>query len=347
MINFRNDYGEGCHENILNALTETNTNSYIGYGEDELCEKARKEIIKYLKRDNCAVHFMVGGTQTNAVAAVAALRPYHGIIAAETGHISVHETGAIEAAGHKVLVIKSENGKLRAEDIRAAAEAHRSDETHEHMVMPGMVYISNPTEAGTIYMKDEIRDISRICGEYGILLYLDGARLGCAFAAEDNDVSLEDLAEFCDIFYIGGTKMGALFGEALVITDPAVAENFRYIQKQRGALLAKGWLLGLEFNELFRDGLYFRIGEHSVKLAQQLAEGIRKLGYGFLYESPTNQIFPVFPKDLIKKLRDKFTFEFWQNYDENSDVIRLCTSFATRDEHINEFINELTLLGGR
>lgn len=340
MYHFVNDYSEGACEEIIEAFVKTNREQTCGYGLDEYCEKARKLIQKKLNHDS-DIHFLVGGTQTNFTAITALLRPHQGVIAPETGHVNTHESGAIEATGHKVLVAPSEDGKLTAEMVKQVLVSHYSDENAEHIAQPGMVYISNPTESGTIYKKQELEELSEVCKSYDIPLYVDGARLGCALVAEGNDLTLEDLAKLTDVFYIGGTKMGALFGEALVINNPKYQKDFRYIQKQRGAMLAKGRLLGIQFSELFRETLYFDLARHANAMAQKLEKGIASLGYSFLVDSPTNQIFPIFPKKLIEKIEEDFAVAFWEPYDETKDVIRLCTCWATKETMVDAFLEAL------
>jgi len=336
--NFMNDYNECAHESILEAIVKANREQDLGYGMDASCERARERILAEFGGARSSVHFLVGGTQTNLTIIAAAIKPYQGVVAPASGHINVHESGAIEATGHKVLSIPSSDGKISAEAVRQHVAAHYADETAEHMVQPGMVYISQPTEVGTIYHKDELIALYGVCKKYGMPLYVDGARLGCALAAKNADVTLADLARYTSAFSIGGTKMGALFGEALVINDPALNKDFRYLIKQRGGMLAKGRLLGIQFETLFSDGLYFKIGEHAVQEAQRLAAGIQARGYELFADSPTNQIFPILPKSLLETISKSFGYAFWQSYDAENDVVRFCTSWATPPEQVDALL---------
>ncbi len=339
--NFMNDYNECAHEKILEAIIKANREQDGAYGLDSRCEKARALILAELGGADAAVHFLVGGTQTNTTLIASAIRPYQGVIAPETGHINVHESGAIESTGHKVLSIPAENGKITAEQIESLVKAHYADETAEHMVQPGMVYLSNPTELGTLYSKSELCAIGEVCRRFQMPLYVDGARLGCALVAEESDLTLADYAEIASAFSIGGTKLGALFGEALVICDPALNKDFRYLVKQRGGMLAKGRLLGIQFETLFTDGLYYEIARHEVSLAQKLAKGLRERGYELFVDSPTNQVFPVLDKALLKTLAERFGYAYWQTYDEGSDVVRFCTSWATPPEQVDALLTAI------
>ncbi len=344
MIRFECDYGEGAIPAILQRLSETNFEQTIGYGEDAHCDQARRYILALCENDQAQVHFLVGGTQTNMTLIAAALRPHQGAVAAVTGHINVHETGAIEATGHKVLPLPSEDGKISASQIRALYDAHYSDSSHEHMVQPGMVYLSQPTENGTLYTKKELTAISRLCRKTGLYLYVDGARLGYGLAAEKNDVTIADLARLSDAFYIGGTKVGALFGEALVITHPALKKDFRYIIKQRGGMLAKGRLLGIQFECLFENGAYSEISRHAVALAMRLRRAFEEKGWKLLYDSQTNQQFPIVPNDALQSLRQKYTFSHWQDIDETHTAVRFCTSWATKEENVDALISDIKAL---
>ncbi len=344
MISFMNDYSEGAHPRIMEALNRTNLEQTVGYGTDEYCAEAADLIRKRIGRPDAAVHFMVGGTPTNVTVIAAALRPYQGAIAASTGHIAVHESGAVEGTGHKVLTIPTENGKINAEQIERLIRAHFDSETHEHEVQPGIVYISQPTELGTLYSKSELSDISRVCRKYHIPLYIDGARLAAALASEQNDLSIEDLAQLTDIFYIGGTKMGCLIGEALVINDPRIDDDFRYMIKRQCGLLAKGRLLGIQFAELFRDGLYEEIGRDTMSQAVRLREGLKDLGCKFLVDSPTNQIFPIFSDELIAELREKYRFELWSRVDMTHTAVRFVTSWATKPENVDALLRDVKAL---
>lgn len=337
MYSFKSDYCEGAHPRILEALTRTNLNQNEGYGLDDHCFQAQDLIKEKIGRDNVDIHFLMAGTQTNLTAISAFLRPYEAVIAAATSHINVHETGAIEATGHKILTMASADGKLYPKHVQAALDDHED----EHMAKPRLAYISNSTEIGTIYTKSELQELSRICRKNHIYLYMDGARLGSALTAEENDLTLADIADLVDAFYIGGTKNGALMGEALVICQDSFKEDFRYNMKQRGGILAKGWLLGLQFEELFRDNLYFDLAAHANKMADKLRKAINQCGYGFLTNSPSNQIFPILPNDLIEELLKEFDFYLWKKIDEQHSAVRLVTSWATEESYINRFIELL------
>ena len=346
MISFFNDYSEGAHERILDALIRTNRLQSPGYGEDEYCEEAKSLIRRHFHKPETAIHFLVGGTQTNTTVIASVLKPYQGVVAADTGHIAVHESGAIEATGHKVLTLPHTNGKISGEQVERLIRAHYDSESFEHQVQPGMVYISHPTEYGTIYSKAELESLHKVCTRYHIPLFVDGARLGTALVCEGNDVSLSDLEDLADIFYIGGTKMGAMFGEAVVITNPAYQDCFRYMIKQKGGMLAKGRLLGIQFAELFRDDLYFDLARHAVRLAQKMAKGIADLGYPFMLESPTNQIFPIFPDELIHQLEEKYACSYWDwgRPDPKHSITRIVTSWATEEANVDAFLTDLKKL---
>lgn len=337
MISFKNDYSEGAYPGILEAMISCNLEQTDGYGEDYHTENACRLIKEKMNYEACSIYFLVGGTQTNLTVISHILRPYEAVIACNTGHINVHETGAIEATGHKVIAQKSSDGKLTPELIKIALAEH----TDLHMVYPKMVYISNPTEVGTLYSKNELEAINEVCREQKLYLFIDGARLASALTSDINDVALSDYPRLSDIFYIGGTKAGALFGEAVVITNEAIANNFGFSIKQKGALLAKGRLLGIQFEELFKNDLYTELGEHANKMAKLLKEAIEENGYKFLFESHTNQQFPIFPDSVVKALSEKYSFTFWAKFDETSSVIRLVTSWATKKENVLEFINDL------
>lgn len=337
MYSFNNDYSEGAHPRILNALVETNLVQTIGYGEDQYCLEAAELIKKRLKRSDVNIHLLSGGTQTNMTAISAFLRPHEAAIAASTGHIFTHETGAIEATGHKVIAVDTKEGKLNPSYIKPVLDAH----TDEHMVKPRLVYISNSTEIGTVYTKDELVSISQFCKENNLLLYMDGARLGSALCCEGVELELSDIPGLVDAFYIGGTKNGALLGEALVICNPSLNEDFRYFIKQKGGLLAKGRVLGIQFLELFRDDLYFDLARHANEMAHILRDGISKAGYSFLTDSPSNQIFPILPNRVIEKLRVKYLFELWSKIDGNNSAVRLVTSWATEKDAVFNFIEDL------
>ncbi len=344
MIYFNNDYSEGCHSAVLQKLLDTNMEQTPGYGMDAYCKSAAGMIRVLCQNDKLAVHFLVGGTQTNLTVISAALRPHQGVIGAHTAHVQVHETGAIEATGHKVLSLPSDDGKISAEQIEAAVSAHFSDEAAEHTVQPKMVYISNPTELGTIYSLSELEAISDACKKQGLYLFLDGARLGYGLTATGNDVTMADLARLCDVFYIGGTKVGALFGEAVVISNPAIAEDFRYLIKQHGGMLAKGRLLGIQFAALLENDLYFEIARHANALADQLRETMDRLGYPLLVPGVTNQVFPILPDALLEKLSEKFSFTEQQRVDETHRAVRFCTSWATTKENVDLLCNALAEL---
>ncbi len=335
MLYFNNDYSEGCHPAVLNRLIATNMEQTPGYGMDDACRAAAKLIQTLCHNDMLAVHFLVGGTQANLTVIAAALRSYQGVIAADTAHIQGHETGAVEATGHKVLTLPSKDGKITAAQIAALADAHYSDSSREHTVQPKMVYLSNPTELGTIYTLAELTDISGVCHQYGMYLFVDGARLGYGLTAQGNDVTLESLASLCDVFYIGGTKVGALFGEAVVISNSALKEDFRYHIKQRGSMLAKGRLLGIQFYELLKDNLYFDIAEHANHLANQIREALAEKNYPLLVPGATNQIFAILPDSTLVSLEKKFVFSPHQRVDENHRAVRICTSWATTQENVD------------
>ncbi len=337
--NFMNDYNECGHERLLEAIASANREQDNSYGLDSRCSRARELIQARLGGAESDVHFLVGGTQANLTAIAASIKPYQGVVCAESGHINTHESGAVEATGHKVLALPSGNGKLTAEQIERYAAAHYADENAEHIVQPGMVYLSQPTEVGTVYQKAELEAIRRVCETYGMPLYIDGARLGNSFAAKGADVFLPELARLASVFTIGGTKMGALFGEALVIGDAALKKDFRYHMKQRGGLLAKGRLLGIQFETMFTDGLYEEIGRHAVAQAQRIANGVKERGYALFSDSPTNQVFPILPKALLKTLANDFGYAFWQEYDAENDVVRFCTSWATPPEAVDALLS--------
>ena len=341
MIRFNCDYHEGAHPRIMEALMETNMEQTIGYGEDEYCDAAREAIKKACGLEDAAVHFLVGGTQTNTIVISSILRPHQAVLSVKEGHINVHETGAIESTGHKVMAIEGKDGKISGDQIREQYHLHWSDGAHEHMTQPKMVYISNPTELGTLYTKAELEDIRKACDACNLFLFLDGARLGYGLMSEENDLTLEDIAKSCDVFYIGGTKVGAMFGEAVVITNKALQEDFRYIIKQRGAMLAKGRLLGIQFLELFKDNLYFEISAHAIRMANLLKDGLRKLGYRFYVESPTNQQFVIVPNEKLKELDEKYSYEYQGPYDENNGIVRFCTSWATKEENVLKLLEDM------
>lgn len=341
MIYFNNDYSEGCHPNVLEKLMKTNLEQTFGYGEDEYCREAADKIRDLCDREDLAVHFLVGGTQTNLTVIAAALRPHQGVLTADSGHINAHETGAIEATGHKVLALPSEEGKITGRQVEDAVLAHRNDAAFEHMPQPKMVYISNPTEWGTLYTLHELEELSAVCRKMGLYLFLDGARLGYGLAAKGNDVTLPDLARLCDAFYIGGTKCGALFGEAVVISNPWLKEDFRYIMKQRGGMLAKGRLLGVQFFALLEDDLYFQICGYADGLADQLRVTLSDCGYPQLYPGCTNQVFPILPDAVLEQLSKSYAFTEMHRVDDTHRAVRFCTSWATKLENLDALCTDL------
>lgn len=332
---FHNDYNEMCHPAVLKALTELDNTQNAGYGVDDYCKSAANMIRNLCNKDDLAVHFLVGGTQTNLTVIAASLRPHQAVIAADSGHISVHETGAIEATGHKVLELPSTDGKLKPEQIAKVAESLSDTMDAEHMVQPKMVYISHPTELGTTYTKAELTAVSEVCKQYNLRLFVDGARMGYGLAAADADLTLADFAELTDVFYIGGTKVGAMFGEAVVISNPDIAQDFRYFIKQRGGMLAKGWLLGAQFKALLQDNIYLKISAHANLMADKLRGTFTKCGYPQLVESRTNQVFPVLPDSLLSAISQSFTFTEMHRVDETRRAVRFCTSWATKEEDID------------
>jgi len=338
---FHNDYNEICHPVILEWMQKNAGLQMDGYGEDPACTRAANRIRSLCGIENLAVHFLMGGTQTNLTVIAAALRPHHAVIGADGAHIYVHETGAIEATGHKVLPLPSENGKITATQVQQTLQAHLSDATHEHIARPKMVYISQPTELGTLYTLQELEDISRVCKEYDLYLFVDGARLGYGIMAKGNDVFLPDLARIADVFYIGGTKVGAMFGEAVVISNPAIAEDFRYLMKQRGAMLAKGWLLGLQFEALLQNELYFKIAAEADLMADKIRETARACGYPIVAESTTNQVFVVLPDEKLQQLKEEFTCSDWGRVDAAHTCVRFCTSWATTWENVDALCEAL------
>lgn len=336
MLYFQNDYHAGCHAEILRRLDRLSQRDFPGYGQDELCGKAADTIRRLCGREDLAVHFLVGGTQTNLTVIAAALRPYQAVIAAQSGHIHVHETGAVEATGHKVLALPSRDGKVTAAQVEQLMESHQSQEDPAHEVQPKMVYISYPTELGTLYTRQELEALHRVCRQYGLYLFLDGARLGYGLTAKDCDVTLQDLARMCDVFYIGGTKVGAMFGEAVVIANPELAGDFRYMIKRQGGMLAKGWLLGLQFEALLEDGLYFRIAQKANDQADRIRKTLEEAAVPVLVPGSTNQIFPILPVSTLKNLSQKVLYTDMGPVDETHRAIRLCTSWSTGDEAVEE-----------
>ena len=341
MTQFTCDYTEGAHEAILRRLFETNLEQTAGYGEDPYCDRARRLIRDLCRDDRLDVHFLVGGTQTNPTVIAAALRPHQGVIAAASGHINVHESGAIESTGHKVLAVPSRDGKLSALDVRRVYQAHWEDETREHMVQPGMVYLSQPTENGTLYSLAELTALWQTCQDLGLFLYIDGARLGYGLMSPACDMTLPDLARRCDAFSLGGTKQGLLFGEALVLSHPALKRDFRYFIKQRGGLLAKGRLLGVQFCAILENGLYFDLARHADQLALDLRRAFEDRGYEMLYDSRTNQQYPILPDALLAALEKDFAFAFWAKPDGEHTAVRVCTSWATEASAVKDLIRAL------
>lgn len=334
MITFRNDYSQIAAPEILNKLCELQACSFNGYGLDEICDSAKEKIKKYLQRDDVDIHFLVGGTQANLVMIDGILRPYQAVIAVETGHINVHESASVEATGHKVETLPSHNGKMSAEDLERLA-ASRTD---EHMIRLGAVYISDSTEIGTVYTKDELLALRKVCDKYGLYLYMDGARLGAALTCQENDLTLNDLTNICDCFYIGATKNGGMIGEAMVIINDDLKPYFRNLMKQKGALLAKGYILGVQYDCLFTDDLFFRLAKHENEIAQYLKEELKGLGVKFFMNSPTNQQFIILKNEVIEVLKNKFEFEVWEP-GETETVIRLVTSFASKKEDVDTLIS--------
>lgn len=347
MLYFNNDYAEGCHQSILDALVKTNMEQTLGYSEDSYCAAAREKIRKACGNDKLAVHFLVGGTQTNLTVIDAALRPHQGALCASSGHIHVHETGAVEATGHKVLALPSTDGKITARQVEQAVLAHRADGAFEHIVQPKLVYISNPTELGTLYTKQELEELSAVCQKLGLYLFLDGARLGYGLMAKGNDLTMADIARLCDVFYIGGTKVGALFGEAVVIRNPALAEDFRYIIKQHGGMLAKGRLLGVQFDTLFTDDLYYKISAHADAMADRLRDTLAEIGAPLLVPGTTNQVFAILPDTLLEELAKTVTFSEQERVSDTHRAVRFCTSWATKAENVDTLCRKLKELAAK
>lgn len=340
MLFFVNDYCEGAHPAILQKLLETNMEKLSGYGTDKYCDSAKEKIRKACGCPDAEVLFLVGGTQTNATVIGSVLNRYEGVLAAQTGHVSCHEAGAIEYTGHKVLTLPAENGKIKAESITDYVETFYGDESHDHMVFPGMVYISFPTEYGTLYSKKELQEIYEVCKKRDLPLFVDGARLGYGLASSENDVTLEELAQLCDVFYIGGTKVGALCGEAVVFTNRRAPKYFVTQIKQHGALLAKGRLLGIQFDTLFTNDLYFKISEHAIHMAEKLKQLFAEKGYRFNLDSPTNQQFIILENEKLQELSGKVDFSVWEKQDEKHTVVRFATSWSTQEADI-EYLSTL------
>lgn len=340
-MKFNCDYMEGVHPRILERLVDTNLEQTAGYGNDPYCVSAKKKILEACQCPDGEVHFLVGGTQTNATVIAALLHMYDGVLAAETGHVNVHEAGAIEYTGHKVLTLPQKDGKISAESVENYLKWFYADENHEHMVQPGMVYLTHPTEYGTLYTAEELKAIHGICQRYAIPLYVDGARLGYALAARKTDVTLPVLAQNCDIFYIGGTKVGAFCGEAVVIPKKGLIPKFFTTIKQHGALLAKGRLIGIQFDTLFTDGLYQEISAHAIRMAEKLKKALMEKGYTMYLDSPTNQQFVLLDNKKKKELLEQVDFDFFENYDSEHTVMRFVTSWATREEDVDRLIEIL------
>mgnify|MGYP000874884147 CR=1 FL=1 len=339
MLYFVNDYSEGAHEKVLQHLIDTNMKQLSGYGTDHYCETAKEKIKKACGCGDAEVYLLTGGTQTNQIVIDTMLAPYEGVVAAQTGHVSTHEAGAIEFTGHKVLELPEKNGKICASDLKELVETFYGDDNHEHMVFPGMVYISHPTEYGTLYSKKELEELSSVCRKYKLPLFLDGARLGYGLMSEETDVTLPMIAKYCDVFYIGGTKVGALCGEAVVFSGNRTPKHFLTLIKQRGALLAKGRLLGIQFDTLFTDNLYFEISRHAIAMADYLKKGLAEKGCRFYLDSPTNQQFVILENRKMTELKKEVKFSFWEKYDENHTVVRFATSWATKKEEIDQLLD--------
>lgn len=340
MYNFQNDYNRGCHPKILENLQMENETQYYGYSEDALTKEAKRKVKQALACEACEVHFLSGGTQSNLTVISSILRPHQGVISSTDGHINTHETGAIEATGHKVIALETPDGKLTVEQVRQTLEGHYADETHEHIVQPGMVYISNPTELGTIYKKAELEAIYGVCKEYEIPLYIDGARLAMALTARDNDIALTELCDLCDVFYIGGTKCGALFGECVVLVNDRYKKDFRYIMKQKGAMLAKGFALASQFNTLFTDNLYLELGAYTNRLAGKIGRALA--GKVDMYQDQvTNQIFPILTNTKIAELKEKYDFYVWCPVDEARCAVRICVFWGTDENVVDALIEDI------
>ena len=336
MLNFESDYNIGCHPKILQRLNETNLETLSGYGNDKYCQSAIRKIKECCNCSDADIYFLVGGTQTNQVVIDSMLDQYEGVISAKTGHINIHEAGAIEFTGHKVMEVPSKNGKIIVDELDKYLETFYNDGNRDHMVFPGMVYISQPTEYGTLYSKNELESLSKICSNYNIPLYIDGARLGYALMSKENDATIADVAKLCDVFYIGGTKVGTLCGEAVVFTKNNTPKNFITIVKQHGALLAKGRLLGIQFDTLFEENLYFEISKNAIETAEKLKEILKRKGYKLYMETPTNQQFIILENKDMNRLNEKVVFCFWEKYDENHTVVRFATSWATKMDDVEK-----------
>ena len=344
MLLFNCDYSEGAHPRILERLSQTNLEQLLGYGSDPYCRQAAELIKKQCDTPQAHVHFLSGGTQANLIVLAACLRPYQSVISPVTGHINVHEAGAIESTGHHIETLPETNGKISAAQIAQLCKSHWESENPEFSPQPKTVYLSFPTEYGTLYTKQELQAIRRVCDENNLFLFIDGARLGYGLTAPGNDVALADLAALCDIFYIGGTKIGALFGEAVVITNPKLQKDFRYFMKQRGGILAKGRLLGIQFLSLFEDNLYLKLGQHANDMAALIKAACQKAGFASLCDSPTNQQFPILPNDILAELEQTYVFSHIKRMDNKHTAIRICTSWATRPEDVEQLTSDLLKL---
>lgn len=341
MLNFESDYIQGAHPKVLQRLVETNMEALSGYGADAYCDSAKKKIAEACQCSDAEVALLVGGTQTNQIVIDTMLKPYEGVVAARTGHVATHEAGAIEYTGHKVLDIPGHEGKICAKELNQYLEDFNNDGNHEHMVFPGMVYISFPTEYGTIYSKKELTEISEVCHKFKLPLYIDGARLGYGLESSSCDVTLPEFAKLCDVFYVGGTKVGALCGEAVVFTKNNQPAHFVNLMKKHGALLAKGRLLGIQFDALFTDNLYFEISKNAIKMADKLKAALKNAGYTFLLDSPTNQQFVILENEKMKSLAEKVKFSFWEKIDDTHTAVRFATSWATTEEDVDKLIKLL------
>ena len=344
MLSFENDYSCAATPEIIARLAETAPNQYPGYGTDDVCESAKAKIREACACPDAEIFFLVGGTQTNQVVIDAITPPYAGVVAATTGHVNVHEAGAIEFTGHKVLTLPHHDGKIDADELDEYCATFYADGNYTHMVFPGCVYISQATEYGTLYTLAELEAIRKVCTKYDMPLFIDGARLGYALTASGNDVTIEDIARLADVFYIGGTKVGALFGEAVVIMNPALKKDFRFIMKQRGGRMAKGRLLGVQFDALFTDDLYFKISRHAIEMAHQIRDIFVSAGYPLLFDSPTNQQYPIMPDVELAEIGKRFGYEYWERVDADHSGVRFCASWATKQEHVDalrEAVNAL------
>ena len=341
MLRFECDYTEGCIPEILDAIARENHTQLSGYSEDEICSRARQKVKALCGREDVDVHFLVGGTQANTTVIAACLRPFQGVLSADAGHISCHETGAVEATGHKVIALPSDTGRLTAEQIRTYCANHWADPTHEHIVQPAMVYLSHPAENGSLYSLKDLEEIRAACDEWNLILFVDGARLGYGLVSPVTDVTIPDLARLTDAFYIGGTKVGALFGEAVVIRNKAVKKDFRYMIKRQGGMLAKGWLLGLQFDVLLEDDRYFTVSKFAVEQALRIKEAFEKKGCKFFMESWTNQQFPILHNDILKKFDAHYTYSVWAKIDDDHTAVRFCTSWATTKDQVDKLLEDI------